>query len=282
MLVWNQSSWLGRMKVPLSTIESVTFTGSATVASTGERDVLLLANGDRLEGYIISLGDPITVEPLNDTGEVAPTIELPLDRVSSVRMVTPTQRPKGRRLWLIDGTIFDVEEVTLGDDGFFRLEGIQFSDDDSKRIEIEGVAAVLFNQERLVPFSRLSPRRVQGPPTRYVVPEPRALDEQASLGLSRVEFRGPLVAQYILPHGASWFAAEARLPLTAWTWGDCDLVIRDDGRVVFSQRLNAAEPTATIGVPLTGSLLSVEITEGSAGPIQDQVVLFRAMVLVGE
>ena len=40
VFVWSQSSWLGRMNVPLDRIASVTLSGSATVPSPGDADVL--------------------------------------------------------------------------------------------------------------------------------------------------------------------------------------------------------------------------------------------------
>ena len=96
----------------------------------------------------------------------------------------------------------------------------------------------------------------------------------------QLRYRGPLAAHYVLPRGATYFGAEARLPEPARAWGDCELSIRDNDREVFTATLNAETPTALIGVRLTGSTLTVEVAEGSGGPIQDRVVLVRAMVLV--
>ena len=45
-------------------------------------------------------------------------------------------------------------------------------------------------------------------------------------------------------------------------------------------RLNAKEPRAVVNVPLRGSELSIEFTQGANGPLQDRVVLTRAMLLV--
>ncbi len=137
-----------------------------------------------------------------------------------------------------------------------------------------------FDARGLIPFAAMAPSHVEGPPTRYAVPAPTVLDEFAPLGLGRVEFRGPVSVQYLLPPGAAYLSAEAALPMKARSWGDCELVIREDDRQVFSARLNADSPTTVIGVPLDGSRLEVEITEGSGGPVQDQVVLLRALVLV--
>ncbi|MHC4130194.1 MAG: hypothetical protein ACYSUA_18940 [Planctomycetota bacterium] len=281
VLVWVQSSWLGRMEVPLNRIESVTFVGGGQVPAPGDADVLQLANGDRLEGVVTALGDPITVEVLNGDESGPQVIELPLDRVVAVRMVTPAQRPSGRRLWLLDGTVVDVSEVMLGDDGFFRLEGVPMvTEEQAKRIEVDAVAGVQFDARGLIPFAAMAPSRVEGPPTRYAVTAPTVLDEFAPLGLGRVEFRGPVSVQYLLPAGSAYLSAEAALPVKARSWGDCELVIREDDRQVFAARLNADTPTAVIGVPLDGSRLTVEVTEGSGGPVQDQVVLLRALVLV--
>ncbi len=280
VFVWSQSSWLGRMNVPLDRIASVTLSGSATVPSPGDADVLVLANGDRVEGFVTALGDPVSLEISNGDDGGQSLIDLPLGRVHAVRMVTPQQEPTGHRLWLIDGTVMDVQRVMLGDDGFYRLEGVPFAEDAPDRIAIDGVAALLFDPDALVVFSSLVPRRVEGPPTRYVVPAPTALDDQAPLGLSRVEFRGPLTVHYLLPAGATYFAAEALLPQAARAWGDCVLTVRDDGREVFSGRLNNETPTASIGVRLNGRTLTIEVAEGSAGPIQDRVILLRGLILV--
>jgi hypothetical protein len=283
VLVWIQSSWLGRMEVPLDRIESVTFVGGSPVPAPGDADVLMLGNGDRLEGLVTGLGDPVTVEVLNGDAPGSQVIELPLDRVVAVRMVTPPQGPKGQRLWLVDGTVVDVGDVMLGDDGLFRLEDLPFvADGQARRVELNAVAGLRFAAKALVPFSTLTPVRVQGPATRYVVPQPNVLDEFAPLGLGRVEFRGPLAAQYLLPAGAVYLSADASLPPAARTWGDCELIIRQDGRRLFSATLNAGQPTASIGVPLNGSQLTVEVTEGAGGPIQDRVVFLRAIVLVEE
>lgn len=281
VIVWNQSSWLGRMEVPLDQLESVSFVPGAAIPAPGDADVLALANGDRLQGFVTALGDPVEIEVFDGEPGDVHRIELPLGRVSAVRMVTPPQTPRGRRMWLIDGTVVDADEIMLGDDGFFRIEGIDYvAEDLPKRIELVAVAAVLFDQQGLVPFASLTPRRVAGPESRYVVPEPAILDEIAPLGLKRVELRGPLTARYVLPQGATYLTAEAEMSPTARAWGDCDLIISDDGREIFSTRLNAASLRAAIAVPLHGSTLTIEITEGAAGPIQDQVILKRAMILV--
>ena len=57
------------------------------------------------------------------------------------------------------------------------------------------------------------------------------------------------------------------------------LAARENARLFLLIAVGSV-PTAVIGVPLDGSRLTVEVTEGSGGPVQDQVVLLRALVLV--
>ncbi len=276
VLVWDQSSWLGRMEVPLQRIESVVFTQGASIPRMGDGDRLLLANGDRLEGLVTALGDPILLEVAEDGRR---TIQIPLDRAAAVRMVTPRQTPSGRRLWLIDGTIIDVSAVEVGDD-VLRPGGLPFvSQQPTKPLSISSLVAVLFDTEGLVPFAALDPVSLKGPPTRYVVPRPEPLDDLAPLGLARVLLKGPISIRYELPSAPSYLMAEARLPPEARTWGDCELLIRDEGRVVFRARLNGDTPVVSIGVTIHGTQLEIEIAEGAHGPIYDHVVLHRAMVI---
>lgn len=281
VLVWNQSSWIGRMEVPLDRIESVVFIPGAAVPAAGKADVLTLANGDRIEGFILALGDPVIIELINGGADGEGIVELPLSRVASARMVTPPTRPEGRRLWLTEGTIVDVDEILMGEDGYVRFGDMPMvSDQQLRSVEFSVVAAILFDPEGLVPFAALPPQSVTGPATRYVLPRPRVLDDLAPLGLARVEFRGPLSVRYELTPGAAFLSGEARLPIAARALGDCELVVRDDSTVIFSTRLNADHPSAAISAPLSGSALTIEITDGSFGPIQDFVVLHNALVLI--
>lgn len=284
VLVWNHRG-LGRMEIPLERIESVVFVqGAATprIAPAGASDVLLLANGDRLEGFVLALGDPISMEVPGGDGPPGSvhTIGIPLDRAAAVSMVTPGQRSTGRRLWLTDGTVVDVMGLMLGDDGLVRLVGLPFgAEREPDALPLAAVAAVLFRPQGLTAFADLTPTQIKGPPMRYVVPSPSALDDFAPLGLLRVEFRGPLLVRYELPISPVYLSAEARLPIAAKMWGDCVPLIRDDDNEVFRARLNADQPSTSIGITLRGAALTIEITEAAHGPIQDHVVLHRAMLL---
>ena len=277
LFVWNHSRF-GRMEVPLEWVRTVLLAGAAAPVPPHEGDVLMLRNGDVVEGLITALGDPVSIELMSD--DEPQIIELPLDGITSVSMVTPTLPSQGQRVWLRGGSIIDVTHVRLGDDGIVRLIDPRIVPGEH-RLPLSAIAAVLFDPDAMTPFADLSPMRVEGPATRYEVPPPTALDEAPPLGLSRVELRGPLSARYILPAAAGElrFIAEAKRPVTASAWSDFELVLSDEQGEVFRTRLNDAHPTVSIDVRLRGPVLTIQITEGDYGPIQDHVILHRAMLL---
>ncbi len=277
LFVWNHSRF-GRMEVPLEWVRTVLLARDTAPVPPHEGDVLMLRNGDVVEGLITVLGDPVSIELMS--GDEPQIIELPLDGIASVNMVTPTLPSQGQRIWLRDGSVINAAHVLLGDDGIVRLIDPRVVPGEH-RLPLSAIAAVLFDPDAMTPFADLPPMRVEGPATRYEVPSPIALDEAPPLGLSRIEVRGPLSAQYALiaAAGELRFIAEAKRPVTASAWSDFELVLSDDQGEVFRSRLNDAHPMVSIDVRLRGSVLTIQIAQGEYGPIQDHVILHRAMLL---
>jgi hypothetical protein len=304
-LAWSHP-WLGRIDVPFKLIESVLLRPGAVAPPAGKGDVVLLANGDRQEGFVTAIGDPVTIEVSGGGagaggGATSQSLNIPLDRVTAITMIAPKQAGKGRRVWFGEGTVLDVQSIAVGDDGYVRLGGGSLigaggvvgdaagagDDDDAgpqpPRIPLAEVAGVLFDREAMIPLASIAPSRVEGPATRYVLPRPNTSDPDAALGLSAIEFSGPIVARYAVPAGCQRFIAEVELPRAARAWGDCDLIVRSDDEEVFRAHLSSATPTASINVPLParggGRELTIELAAGAHGPIQDLVRLHRPMLL---
>ena len=91
---------------------------------------------------------------------------------------------------------------------------------------------------------------------------------------------GPIVVRYLLPADCTRFAAQAVIPDEARHWADFDLIIRCNDEVLFTQRMNSIHPRADINVLLRGSELTIELTEGDNGPIQDRLILNLPMLLI--
>lgn len=281
---------IGAVRLPLNEIESVIFKRGFGLpqlpagVTTREADALLLTNGDVLTGFILSLSDPVSIE-MQTEGAPAREVRIPLARVASAAMVSPARAARqhtGGRVWLFDGSIIDAQRIVVADDSLVRFEvNRRASASATARVAVVDVAGILFDSSRLASLATLTPPEVEGPATRYAIPAPLATEPLAVLGLSPIEFHGPLLARYTLPEGASRFAATALLPASSRQWGDYELIVRNDGREVWRERLTSSRPEFEINIPLTGRELTIELTEGAHGPVQDQLVLRRARVLVG-
>ena len=283
-LAWTHP-WLGRIDVPLDSIATALLNGHASAPPPAQLDVVLLANGDHQEGLILALGsDSITLEV--DRAGARQNIDIPLNIVAAITTVAPQKKPASasKRVWFDEGTVLDVQSIGVGDDGFVRLSGSALvSGTQPTRVGLAQVAAVLLDPRGMVPLASIAPARIEGPPTRYVLPKPALVDPGAPLGLSAIEFRGPIVARYMMPVGAQRFTAEAELPRGALAMGDFELVVRSNDTEVFRTRLSSTTPHAVINVPVNstgGRELTIELLEGAGGPIQDQLILQRPMLLM--
>jgi hypothetical protein len=194
-------------------------------------------------------------------------------------------------VWFVDGTVVDVQTLAIGADGLLRMTSAWMTGDATNassatapghRQTLAQIAAILLDANALIPLSTLTPSRVEGPATRYVLPKPQSLSANAPLNLSDIEMRGPLVVRYALPAGCQRFTAEAELPRNSQQWGDFELVVRSNDAEVFRGRLNAMTPGITINVPTPGRELTFELLPGVNGPVQDLLLLRRPMLLKGK
>ncbi|MEE8487425.1 MAG: hypothetical protein V3S56_04590, partial [Gemmatimonadota bacterium] len=189
----------------------------------------------------------------------------------------------GRRVWFDDGTVFDVDSIQIGDDGFVRLRSMWHSAGTKPAVvKLSRLNAIRLDPDRLLPLADLEPDRIEGPPTRYILPAPKVLNPDAPLKLSSIEFRGPIIARFILPAGCQRFACEAVLPAGSMQWADFEFIVHNNDEVVFRARLGPDNPVVTVNVPLTGSELTIELTEGEFGAVQDRVILEYPMLLLGQ
>jgi hypothetical protein len=278
VLVW-QHDWLGALDIPLEEIAALTFRPAEPLPEPGQTDAVVLRNGDRLEGFIASLHDPVSLEL--DMDGVRRTVDLPRERVASAALVTARRAPDRQRVWFRDGTVIDVAELAVGDDGFVRIRAALASTGSApKQVPLRDVRAILFAPGAFIPLASLTPTHVESAAARYVVPPPEALVDGPALGLPSISYRGPILVRYLLPAGSRRFAADLDLPESARAWGDCEVIVRVDDVEAYRTHLNGATPATSLNVPLTGSELVIELTQGANGPIQDHVVLHRAMLLV--
>jgi hypothetical protein len=281
-LAWDYPA-MGRFEVKLDGVHSLRRRGAddaaLLAAAPAGADVLQLGNGDRAQGFLVSLGSTIRLEP--DGGEV---IELPADRVVAARLANPPAPARGMRVWLADGTAARAQRFTLDADGRVLLA---LDVGPTGSFEWSQVRAVVFDAARLTALASLTPVSQEPVGARRWAPPVRTIEGQAAAGALPVtpldapdiELPGPMSVRFDLPEGTRRFATLARLAPGAAPWGDCELVIRVDDREVLRRRLVAGEAAANLAIDAEGRTLTIRVEPGRFGPVNDRVILKRPLLL---
>jgi hypothetical protein len=255
--------WAGRvgglLSMPLERVAAMQLRPVAMPLCDGTSDVLLLTNGDRVEGFLASVGPLVTIE----VGGSPTTIES--GRVAAASLANPAKAATGTWVWLASGAVCRVTALSLGQDGEVR--------------------AVVFEASALRTLAQSTPRVTSSDADRPWTPPPVVGDPAlALLGAADIELPGPMTVTWALP-GAVRIAGTVELPEAARLWGDCDVAIEAvaSGRVVplWRHRLNEATPEASFNLELPGGSdleWTVRLEAGENGPIMDRIVLRRVLV----
>jgi len=309
-LVWDHPQ-LGRLRLPLERIRRID-TGlspraSAPAARAGDDDEVHLVNGDRVAGLIESIGESVVVSL--GTGRSAGRVEIPLDRVGSITLVNPPVEPSGTMVWLKDGSVIRAASLEAqsgsqgmggagGGGGAPTLVAVGLEEDlgsERRNWPLDQIAAVNFDAAALRPLASLpiaaqgrapgsTRRRIES--VRVLPPEPADATATAPLGAADIEFPGPMMVDWTLPQGATRLAGWAELPEAFRAWGDCEVTIGivgpggGEAREVWRRRINADAPVARFDVPLSPGTVRFTIEPGERGPVQDRIVVRRALLAI--
>lgn len=302
-VVWD-SPQLARSVFRLDDIRVLENQGvSAEAGVRGAGDHVVMVNGDVLSGFVARVATSVKLE--SDGRK----LDLPISQVARLELANPARAPRGLRLWLQDGTV-------CGASGFgapkspseLRLlrepaPGSTPGDGDVA-ISLEDIMALAPDAATVIPLASLA------------IAEQRALGERrfaepvvlrwrgetlgaawrdsiepgtagAPLDAPDIDLPGPMVAEWRLPEGARRAAGWAEVPQGSRLWADCTLVLEAVGRggvvtELARQGMGGSRPVFEFAVdfPASTELLRVSVEEGARGPIQDRVVLRRALVLV--
>ncbi len=241
-------------------------------------DEILLTNGDRLSGFLVSLGDPVEIE-IDGV-----TVTIPPERVAAVQLANRAEMLQGIVVWLEDGTVAVVASLD-GD----RSQGmtIRLDQDHEAQLRTEVLRAVTFDAARLEALANIDPV-AQEPIERRLLTEPMRVlssdDSASELNAPDIELPGPMLVRWNLPEGARRFGAVAEMPMRAMPWGDCELVVYVDGDEIIRRRLNESSPRLDFNIPLgafdSAKVMEIHVEPGEYGPINDRVILRRPLLLL--
>lgn len=284
-LLWESASW-GRLTIRLEDAAAVRFTNAGfafpRAASAGDR--VFLNNGDVAEGFVAEVGPVVRLDRGAEGSRSRVTA--PVESVAAIAFANPARPPEGTYLWLFNGAVARVHDVTLSASGELVAQPAVCATPVPPLAERD-LRAVLFDARRLKGLALIPSGQVAaGPGTgRRWAPPPVISDPtDAPLFAADIELPGPMSVEWELPRGAVRFAGSAELPVSARVWGDLHLVIGiADGPPLWSQRLHADQPVGEFNIEIPASKASrlrITIEPGPNGPVQDRVVLRRPMLLV--
>jgi len=272
---------LGVVDLPLTSIGRVRLADRPAPMPDAEvGDVVVLSNGDRLTGFVESVGaDAITITP----ADADAPIDLPADRLAGLSLANPPAAASAAPYLLVldDGSRIAATDLTWLEQTLTFTpalardagRGLTLPAERLVRIDAAGSGRVL-RPLATAPMALTAGGEVFGVPY-----PPRADGETITL-------HAPATVRFTLPDGAQRLAATVRLDLPAALsedrrrLADCTLRIDHGQAQPTVIELSAEQPESRLNLPLTGGTLQITAAEGEFGPILDRIALTDALMLV--
>lgn len=299
-LAWRTPA-LDTLILPLEQISAVSFNvQQINIPQRMSGDIVRLRNNDIATGFVdvqYRAGDPDSILTIEADGASAGTTRrIPLRRVSSIVFANPPEPAAGPWVWLADSSILRLDgasPLTLNNDRIAQFATTFDAPSNSearsvkRTLSVNAADLIAFapRRERLMALAE-RPMRVANTDAqrRWTVPPIVADALGAPLGAPDIELPGPMAVTWTLPAEAQRVAGVIELPASARAWGDCNVTLLDDaGNERWSARVNNQTPRNTFNLDLTASptqTLTLRVDAGANGPIEDRVLIRRALILL--
>ena len=253
--------------------------GTAALPAASDGDVLLLRNGDRVDGIVSGItASGISVEV--GSGADRSISNLAWDAISAVGLVAPPMPRSGARVWLADGTVIDGDSVSWMTPQYMRIVGGGNAAQRPISIPRRMVLAMQASPASATPLAQLSPA-VSGattPGVRYAQPSPVVVAGTWALDAPPIEIEGPVVLSYPAQSAPSRLVAVASRPSTAREASGIELVIRSGGKELLRERMDSARARVEVRVDIPAAPFEVELVPSSGSAAGAFVVLERAVL----
>lgn len=255
-------------------------------APVPERDVMVLANGDRLEGFFAGLigltGKPdqsvmLKLEPAGG-GEVV----VPVSRLVSVTLSGVKVEPRGPRLLMVDGTDLLTGPVTYNPAAGLRVAPAGVTAVLPAKLGAESIVAYLPEAGTVVDLSGTLAVRAESERAWDATPRLLPRGEAGDLLAGTVLMPGWCRAMLTVPDDAARVSMLLVVPESCRVLAECTVTLSMGGKVLERRVLTAADATAEVNVAVPGGgTLVVELADGPAGsgPAHDQVLLRRPIAV---
>jgi len=256
-------------------------------AAVPERDALLLANGDKLEGFVAGLiGNTqnsrvelaVKLEPVSGEPLLLPVQRLRTMLLSGAPALPPAQ---ASRLILADGTDAQVGTMLPLVGGKLKTHLLASAAADSVvRIDAPLLVGFAPSARTLIDLAAtlVSPSQPVSPakPTVTATRLPRT--EPADLLSGSIDMPGWCTAVMTVPADAKRIGMQVVVPESCRIYAECTLTVSLAGKVLTTRVLTAKDPVFELNIPISGGgELRITLADGPAasGPVHDRVVLRR-------
>ena len=275
--------------LPLDELLSFTLVGHS-LASDASDDMVLLATGEKLVGFVDSVGKDSIGFVVGDADD---PIQIPMERIRGFSIANKPEPVKVRkglvRVQLRGGSLLYLRDASMK-----RVEGKADRVLEGTFIlepETAPIALPLNYVQLIEPVSdryalhsltAFEMATVDGGEVFGVKMPPKAE------GQGRIRLHAPTTLGFDLPKGASRVAFTAALDLgedipdARRKLAGCELIVYDGDERIGGCTLTHAGPPQRLNLPLTGGQLRIELDPGVNGPVLDRVVLTDAELLVSE
>ena len=265
----------------LDGVASIEFTAAAAPRAT-EQDIVVLRNGDRIDGIVESIGTKeVTVERGGSDPQGRLTVDLAT--VASISLVVQPSAPTGARVWLRDGSVVDGPRVHWMGDDFLQLPGVAGAKTMTLTVPRRMVAGYRSAPGSIVPLATALPTASappQGVPMRVGSPSADALPGSWPLDLSPVEVEGPVVLSCSAPSAPGMLRMTVFRNATVRGSGSPDLAIRQAGKELLRRSLGEQDERVEVTVPVdAGAPIELSLSRADGMLAGTFMVLERAMLV---
>ena len=273
-----RSAWLPNLKLDPEKLKTVRLQEDAEILEAEDADLVLLANGDRIEGLVESIGASLVVELVGGDRD-GDVLEVPIERVASISLVNPPVEPKGVMVWYRGGHRLLGSGLDVEDDGYSRLRRPALGGDVSE-VPSEYLVGVSFVADQVRPWSSLEWTREPGSAEliRPWIPPITRMEGHYPISAAPLRIPGGMKASAELPWDRARFRVVVERAPDAGS-GSCTFIVRDGDREVSRQVVDPARPVVVVTGEVDEGPLVFEVDPGEDGPFDDDVVLREALLM---
>jgi len=276
-LTWKTDT-LGTFDLSLDRIRAVRL--GKPVPDADMADVIVSANGDRLEGFVLGMsGEGIEFQP-NGSDQ---TLTLQWAQLGSMRLANPDADRDADRYQI---TTVTGDRLRVGDLAFtgsvFRFEPVLRASGEAVQLDPRAVRRIA------VPSDAGQLRSLVAMPTSRVAGgEAFGVTWPIHTRGDAMHLHAPVTVRIDLAKGSNRAAGVVRLDVqprhrqAARQWSDMTVVLRQGEAAIWRARITAETSEAAFNVAVEEGPMFIEVEVGRFGPVLDRVRIEDAVVLVG-